>query len=254
MSFDQTYLNVGTFRLPAVVAVSLAACGGSQALTGTNAAPSNVAVPDRTPIPPCKGQKNTKEYASIGAKTLSSNGGTLLRSEFWRLGRHDGLSRPYLVAFLDGTDQQHDGIRSGAFPPGSVNPIFYIQFKLNTYGVIFSAKLPVTGGLSSKFLTVGKPYTAQGASDVGSLWDALGVLHDGVFDQVRRDDPRNRLRLRKRAPGGSLIRRHQHSSGKTRHEQVLTRTRYSYFGAVYFSKNASVSASVSAIAARGPSR
>jgi hypothetical protein len=70
----------------------------------------------------------------------------------------------------------------GAFPPaGSVNPIFYIQFKLNTYGVIFGAKLPDTGGLSSKSLSVGKSYTAQGASDVGSLWDALGECYTTAF-------------------------------------------------------------------------
>ena len=68
------------------------------------------------------------------------------------------------------------------FPPaGSVTPIFYIQFKLNTYGVIFSAKLPATGGLSSKSLKVGKPYTMQGASNVGSLWNSLGYCSTTAF-------------------------------------------------------------------------
>jgi hypothetical protein len=165
-----------------VIAVSLAACGGSQALTGTNVAPSSVAAPDRAPIPPCKGQKNTKEYASIGAKTLSSKGGTLCVPSFGSWGGTMDYPGPTSAHSSMGLISSTTAYNPGAFPPpGSVNPIFYIQFKLNTYGVIFSAKLPATGGLSSKFLTVGKPYTAQGASDVGSLWDALGECYTTAY-------------------------------------------------------------------------
>jgi uncharacterized lipoprotein len=66
----------------AVTAISLAACGGSQVLTQTNAAPASLAAPDIAPIPACKGQKSTKQYASIGAKPLSTKGGILCVPRF----------------------------------------------------------------------------------------------------------------------------------------------------------------------------
>jgi hypothetical protein len=164
----------------AVIALSLSACGGSQVLTGANV--SNVAAPDRTAIPPCKGQKNTKEYASIGAKPLSSNGGTLCVPSFGGWGGTMDYPGPTSAHSSMGLISSTTAYNPGAFPPpGSVNPIFYIQFKLDTYGVIFGAKLPAAGGLSSKSLTVGKVYTAQGASDVGSLWDALGECYTTAF-------------------------------------------------------------------------
>ncbi len=151
----------------AVIAVSLAACGGSQVLNGTNV--SNFAAPDRAQIPSCKGQKNTKQYASIGAKPLSSKGGTLCVPSFGGWGGTMDYPGPTSSHSSMGLISSTTAYNPGAFPPqGSVNPIFYIQFKLNTYGVIFGAKLPATGGLSSKSLTVGKSYTAQGASDVAA--------------------------------------------------------------------------------------
>lgn len=104
----------------AVIAVSLAACGGSQVLNGTNV--SNFAAPDRAQIPSCKGE------------VVHGAGGVRCRQP---------LGRPWRE------------------------------------------------------------------------------LHDRVFDQVRRDDPRDRIRPRKRAHGGGLVRSHQHSSRKTRHEEVL---------------------------------
>jgi len=163
----------------AVIAVLLAACGGSQALTGPNGAVSNVATPDGAP--PCKGQKNTNEYASIGAKALSTEGGTLCVPSFGGWGGstdYPGPTSHASMALISSTTAYNPG----AFPPpGSISPIFYIQFKMNAYGVIFSAKLPATGGLSSKSLTVGKVYTAQGASDVGSLWDSLGECYTAAF-------------------------------------------------------------------------
>jgi hypothetical protein len=164
----------------ALIAVSLAACGGSQVLNGTNV--SNFAAPDRAPIPLCKGQKNTKQYASIGAKPLSSKGGTLCVPSFGDWGGTMDYPGPTSSHSSMGLISSTTAYNPDAFPPaGSVNPIFYIQFKLNTYGVIFGAKLPDTGGLSSKSLSVGKSYTAQGASDVGSLWDALGECYTTAF-------------------------------------------------------------------------
>jgi hypothetical protein len=166
----------------AVAAISLAACGGSQVLTQTNAAAPSVAAPGVAPIPACKGQKRTKQYASLGAKPLSSKGGTLCVPSFGGWGGTMDYPGPTSSHSSMELISSTTAYNPGEFPPpGSVNPIFYIQFKLNTYGVIFSAKLPATGGLSSKSLTVGKPYTAQGASDVGSLWDALGECYTTAF-------------------------------------------------------------------------
>jgi hypothetical protein len=163
----------------AVISLSLAACGGSQVLTGTTGAPSSVTALDSAP--PCKGQKNTKEYASIGAKALSTKGGTLCVPSFGGWGGtmdYPGPTSQASMALISSTTAYNPG----AFPPpGSVNPIFYIQFKMNSYGVVFSSKLPAAGGLSSKSLTVGKFYTAQGASDVGSLWDVLGECSTKAF-------------------------------------------------------------------------
>jgi hypothetical protein len=168
--------------IAAVIAVSLTACGGSQVLTGTNGAPSSVAAPDVAPIPSCKGQKNTKQYSSIGAKPLSSKGGILCVPRFGGWGVTMDYPGPTSSHSSMGLISSTTAYNPALFPPvGSVNPIFYIQFRLNNYGVIFGAKLPATGGLASKTLKVGKPYTAQGASNVGSLWNALGECYTTAF-------------------------------------------------------------------------
>lgn len=166
--------------ISAVTAVSLAACGGSQVPTQTNGAPPSVAAPDLAPIPACKGQTNTKDYASIGAKPLSSKGGILCVPRFRGWG--GSTNYPSVSSSSMGLISSTTAYNPALFPPvGSVTPIFYIQFGLDRTGVIFGAQLPATGGLASKSLKVGKPYTVQGASDAGSLWNSLGYCYTKAF-------------------------------------------------------------------------
>ncbi len=165
-----------------VTAVALAGCGGPQVLTGASNAPANVAAPDNAPIPACKGQKNTKEYASIGKKALSTKGGVLCVPKFGGWGVSMDYPGPTKSHASMGLISSTTAYNPALFPPsGSVSPIFYIQFGLNGYGVIFGATLPAIGGLSSSSLKVGKPYTAQGASNVGSLWNSLGECYTTAF-------------------------------------------------------------------------
>lgn len=164
----------------AVIATSLAACGGSQVLTQTNAALPGVAAPDIAPIPACKGQKSTKQYASIGAKPLSTKGGILCVPRFGGWG--GSMNYPGASSSSMGLISSTTAYNPALFPPtGSVAPIFYIQFGLNKTGVIFGAKLPAAGVLASKSLKAGKPYTVQGASNVGSLWNSLGYCSTTAF-------------------------------------------------------------------------
>jgi hypothetical protein len=171
-------LSLRNHLIAALTAVSLAACGGSQVLTQTNGVPLSVAAPDIAQIPACKGQKNTKEYASIAAKPLSAKGGSLCVPRFGGWGVSMNYPGPTTPGAAMGLISSTTAYNPALFPPGgSVNPIFYIQFGLNRSAVIFGAKLPAAVGLASKSLKVGKVYTVQGASDVGSLWDSLGECY-----------------------------------------------------------------------------
>lgn len=159
--------------IAAAAAISLAACGGSQVLTQTSGAPATVAKADIAKIPACKGQKDTKQYASISAKPLSAKGGTLCVPRFggWGGSMNYPSASSSSMALISSTTAYNPIL----FPPaGSVTPIFYIQYGLNKSGVIFGVKLPASGGLASKSLKVGKPYTVQGAYVVGSLWNTFG--------------------------------------------------------------------------------
>ncbi len=134
--------------------------------------------PDVKPIPSCKGQKTTKQYASVGAKTLSTKGGTLCVPRFKGWGgsiSYPGPTVPGITMSLISSTTAYGGTFWPPNPPGS--PIFYIQFTVSRTGVAFGTKVPKGGELASKQLRLKKPYTVYAALTVGSLWQGLGECY-----------------------------------------------------------------------------
>lgn len=114
-------------------------------------------LPDASP-PKCKGQKSTKNYASLAQK-LSTQGGSLCVPAFGGFGgtiRYPGAN-PSVKMTLKSSTKNFDH-----FPAlGSGKVLFYLGLALSG-GTSFGTNVPAGGGVSSKSLQPGKPYTAFG--------------------------------------------------------------------------------------------
>jgi hypothetical protein len=172
-----------------LVAVLLAACSNHSGFVPTQSNPIAPDVlsslpmqrgePDVKPIPSCKGQTTTKQYASVGAKTLSTKGGTLCVPRFKGWGgsiSYPGPTVPGITMSLISSTTAYSGPLWPPNPPGP--PIFYIQFTVSSSSVDFGSKVPKGGELASKQLKVNKPYTVVAAlTAFGSLWENLGECY-----------------------------------------------------------------------------
>ncbi len=161
-------------------AALLAGCAGSPGSIpsqATQAMPAQLALPDLTRLPKCKGQKTTTDYASGPAQGLSfTNGGTLCVPLFKGWGgsmSYPGTTSGGFTASLTSSTTAY----AGAFwPPNEPfgTPIFYIQFNVNNGGLKFGTNLPKGGQLASAHLKVNKPYTLVADLYYASLWQGLG--------------------------------------------------------------------------------
>ncbi len=100
-------------------------------------------------LPACKGQKTTKDYASLGTKKLSTKGGTLCVPRFKDWGgtiTYPGPTSSGVTASLISSTTPYSGPLWPPFPPGT--PIFYIQFNTTYDDVQFGKKLPGPGDLA----------------------------------------------------------------------------------------------------------
>jgi hypothetical protein len=134
-------------------------------------------VPDAA-LPACKGQKTTKDYASLGAKKLSTKGGTLCVPRFKDWGGTMTYPGPTtgVTASLVSSTTPYSGPLWPPFPPAT--PIFYIQFNTTYDDVQFGKKLPRGGDLAGKQLNAKQAYTVTASVlSGGRLWDGFGECY-----------------------------------------------------------------------------
>ena len=177
-------------------AMMLTSCGGSQMQINPSGLTQSTersgllsslmrrGVPDVAPIPACKGQKTTKDYASLGPKKLSTKGGTLCVPRFKGWGgtiTYPGPTTSGLTASLISSTTAYSGLLWPPFPPAT--PIFYIQFNTTYDDVHFGKKLPGPGDLASNQLKAKQAYTVTASVlSGGSLWDAFGECYATAVD------------------------------------------------------------------------
>jgi len=124
-------------------------------------APQRIAIPDRNP-PKCKGQKDSKKYSSVTA-TLSTKGGSFCIPEFGGFGgkvKYPGAN-PSVKLTVTTSTTNYDQMPQ----LGQGNPIVYLQLGISGK-TSFAYKAGVGGGLTSKSITPGQPYTAYGQAKI----------------------------------------------------------------------------------------
>ncbi len=166
-----------------VSATSLAGCAGGSTLVPLQpSAPAanafsfvNARLPNAGP-PPCKGQKNTKQYATVGPQGISTKGGSLCLPAFGGWGgsiQYPNVNEGAQAYFTTSTTAYQPGLFP---PPGSMTPLFYIQFSFSA-NVTFGSKLPAGNGIASEKVIPLKAYTAESALAFGSLWEPFGSCY-----------------------------------------------------------------------------
>jgi hypothetical protein len=148
----------GSLAIVAALAFSACAQHGS-ALVPTS--PQAVANPDRKP-PKCKGQVDKSEYSTLSG-TLKTGGGSFCIPAYGGFGgklNYPSLS-PSITLTVSTSTQNYDN-----FPTlGSGTPIFYLAFTTSA-AVTFGGNIKSGGGLTSKQIIAGQPYSAYGEASV----------------------------------------------------------------------------------------
>ncbi|HEY1882706.1 MAG TPA: hypothetical protein VGG51_06670 [Candidatus Cybelea sp.] len=142
----------------AVALIALAACAQhGSALLPAGALGQTAVTPDLVP-PDCKGQKTTKEYASL-TQTLSTKGGSLCVPAFGGFGGTIKYppANPSVKLELTSSTTNYDHMPS----LGSGMPIFYMQLAIQG-GTSFGNNVEAGGGLTGKQIDPHKPYTVYG--------------------------------------------------------------------------------------------
>jgi hypothetical protein len=157
MSFLRPRLP-GSLAIVAALAFSACAQHGGTLLPASSPA---VATPDRNP-PKCKGQVEKSEYATLKG-TLKTGGGSFCIPAYSGFGgklHYPSLS-PSITLTLSASTQNYDD-----FPTlGSGTPIFYLAFTTSG-AVTFGGNIKSGGGLTSKQIVAGQPYSAYGEASV----------------------------------------------------------------------------------------
>ena len=141
-----------------VALVALAACAqhGATPLPAAALNPAAIA-PDAVP-PDCKGQKTTKDYASV-METLSTAGGSLCVPAFGEFGGTIDYppANPSVALDLTSSTTNYDRMPN----LGTGTPIFYMQLAIQG-ATSFGSNVDAGGGLTSKTIHPRKPYTVYG--------------------------------------------------------------------------------------------
>jgi hypothetical protein len=154
-----------SFRGLLVIATAalLAACAqhGDPMLPSTSIATQALAMPDAK-VPKCKGQKTTKEYASLTV-TLSTEGGSFCIPRFGGFGGTVNYpsANPSVQLQLISSTSDYDNLPQ----LGSGSAIFYLQLAISG-ATQFGANTSAGGGLTSKDIVPGDAYTAFGEAIV----------------------------------------------------------------------------------------
>lgn len=117
--------------------------------------------PDLVP-PNCKGQKTTKQYASLTV-TLSTQGGSLCIPSFGGFGgklKYPSANPSVKLKLISSTTNYNQ------MPElGQGTAMFYLQVALSG-GTSFGGNVRAGGGLTSATIVVGNPYTAYGQAKI----------------------------------------------------------------------------------------
>jgi hypothetical protein len=140
-------------------------------------------VPDLSPPPKCKGQKNAKLYAEVTKEVLKKNGGTLCVPAFKNWG--GALQYPqtygsytYTAKLVSSTT----AYKGSLLPPaGSKTPIFYLQIGFNSFPGFYPT-LPKGAPLVSSHFKPKKSYTVE----LFEYFYGLGWSEEGSCYQVAR--------------------------------------------------------------------
>jgi hypothetical protein len=138
--------------------IALAACaqhGGTLVPMGTLNPPA--VAPDAVP-PECKGQKTTKDYASL-TEALSTEGGALCVPAFGGFGGTVNYppANPAVNVELTSSTTDYNHMPN----LGTGTPIFYMQLAIQG-ATSFGSNVDAGGGLTGKTIRPRKPYTVYG--------------------------------------------------------------------------------------------
>lgn len=160
--------------LCAFPAFVLAACASHAAapLPPSLAAPAVVGVPDSGP-PECRGQKDSKNYASLTV-TLSTKGGSFCIPAYGGFGgsvRYPGANPSVRLNLISST-KNYDHLPE----LGRGTAIFYLQLALSG-GTSFGPKARAGGGLTAEEIVPGKHYTAYGQATISGFTIKFGPCY-----------------------------------------------------------------------------
>jgi hypothetical protein len=148
--------------LPAIAAAALLyACAQTAGVVPQRSSGTQAVLPMANP-PACKGQKNTKDYASV-TETLTTKGGSLCIPEFGGFGgkvKYPGAS-PSVQVTLTSSTTNYNGMPQ----LGQGTAIFYLQLAISG-ATTFGNKVRRGGGLTSAQIQPGYPYTIYGQAVV----------------------------------------------------------------------------------------
>jgi|SRR5579883_843915 len=151
------------FRVALALTVVAAATACSQ-VGGPPAAPAALAASASAP-PRCAGQRPAKRYAQLQVK-LEKKGGEFCIPEFRGFGgtiEYPSVERPVVLVL-------RSSIKDIYYDPqlGSGTSLFYLNLHFLA-GTHFGSSVGSGGGLTSKKIEAGQPYTAFGTVTVGHL-------------------------------------------------------------------------------------
>ncbi|HEY2473174.1 MAG TPA: hypothetical protein VGI19_00085 [Candidatus Cybelea sp.] len=143
------------------VFIALAACAQQDRTFAPTTLSAASIAPDALP-PSCKGQKTTKQYASVSEQLLSK-GGSLCVPAFGGFGGSIKYppANPSVKLGLTSSTTNYDHLPN----LGKGSPIFYLQLAISG-GTTFGQNVRAGGGLTSQQIDPGEPYTIYGQAVV----------------------------------------------------------------------------------------
>jgi hypothetical protein len=160
-----------------VAAAALAACaqhGGATLPAAPLAVQNNVSIPDATATPPpCKGQKDAKNDASL-AVTLLAKGGSFCVPAFGGFGGTISYPKAKPAVKVTVTSSSTDYNKLPQLGTGTA--IFYLQFAFAS-ATTFGNEIRPVGGLTGATITNGKPYTMFGQATISGEKIKLGPCY-----------------------------------------------------------------------------
>ncbi|MBV8531958.1 MAG: hypothetical protein JO104_11615 [Candidatus Eremiobacteraeota bacterium] len=154
----------GSFALALTAAAAACAHQGAAVVPQTTMSAPALLLPEAK-LHDCKGQQNSKQYATITV-TLSSKGGTFCIPTFGGFGgsvNYPG-AKPSIQLTVTSSTKNYDNMPK----LGSGTPLFYLQLALSG-GTQFGSKAKIGGGLTGKKLAVGETYTVFGQAKISSF-------------------------------------------------------------------------------------